>query len=116
MFKKIGLSILIVGFLTYGASKSLHIFRGENIHISVNTSRDTLYTVSGVAPHTKNLSINGTSVSTDLEGDFLYDFSPLPGFNVLTVESTDIFGNNKEKVYSFVYNNANKSIVSIRTK
>ncbi len=116
MFKKIGLSILIVGFLTYGVSKGIHVFRGETVDITINTSKDTLYTISGVAPHTKSLLINGTPVSTNLEGDFLYDFSPLPGFNVLTVASTDIFGNNKEKVYSFVYNNANKSIVSIRTQ
>lgn len=116
MFKKVGLSILIIGFLTYGVAKSIHIFRGESVNVSINTSKETLYTLSGIAPHTKSLLVNGTPVSTNLEGDFTYDFSPLPGFNVMTVESTDIFGNNKEKVYSFVYNNANKSVVSIRTQ
>lgn len=116
MVKKITLGIFILSFISYGAFRSAHVFLGEKIEATLSTISKDRYQLEGTLAHPKDITINGTNVPTDLDGKFTYEFSPLPGFNVVTIQTEDKFKNNKTKVYSFIYNNATSSIVSFRTQ
>ncbi len=103
-FKIIALTIITV-FVFYGVFKSRDIFFGSPVEFSLEKASTSRMRVEGKAKNSKEILINGDKTYTNMSGDFLYDFSPLPGLNVVTIETKDSFGNRKEKVYSFVYNN-----------
>ncbi len=103
-FKVVAFSIIIV-FVAYGFFKSHDIFFGSPVHFVLKKASVSRMIVEGNAQYNKEILINGEKTPTNLRGDFLYDFSPLPGLNVVTVTTKDVFGNKKEKIYSFVYNN-----------
>lgn len=103
-FKVVALSIITV-FVAYGFFKSHDIFFGSPVTFSLKKASTSRMVVEGNAQNNREILINGDKTPTNMQGDFVYDFSPLPGLNVVTIETKDSFGNKKEKTYSFVYNN-----------
>ncbi len=103
-FKIIALTIITV-FIFYGAFKSRDIFLGSPVTFSLEKASTSRMRIEGKAKNNREILINGDKTYTNMKGDFLYDFSPLPGLNVITVVIKDSFGNKTEKIYSFVHTN-----------
>ena len=116
MFKKISIIILIASFTSYGISKGIHIFTGQKLHISMDTTKPLLYSLSGKLPHAEEITVNGTTMPKTQDGTFTYSFSPLGGLNIVTVNGRDAFGNTKTKTFSFIYNNKEAVHVALQTK
>ena len=103
-FKIVALSIITV-FVAYGFLQSHDIFFGSAVTFNLKKASTSRMVIEGNAKNNREIFINGAQTFTNMQGDFTYDFSPLPGLNVVTVKTEDSFGNRKEKIYSFVYNN-----------
>ncbi len=103
-FKIVALTIITV-FVVYGFFQSYDIFFGSAVTFDLKKTSTSRMAIEGNAKNNREIFINGDQTYTNMQGDFIYDFSPLPGLNVITVQTQDNFGNKKEKIYSFVYNN-----------
>jgi hypothetical protein len=96
---------IITFFIVYGLARSSDIFLGSPFHFSLSKESSTRMAIVGNAKFSKHILINGDETMVDTAGDFKYEFSPLPGVNVVTIETKDSFGNYREETHSFVYNN-----------
>lgn len=96
---------IISFFVIYGFTRASDIFFGSPFSFTMTQESSTRMAVVGNAQYSKQIRINGDETRVSTLGDFKYDFSPLPGLNIVTLETKDIFGNSQEKTYSFVYNN-----------
>jgi hypothetical protein len=66
------------------------------------TLEDTFLPIVGVAPHARELSINGRSVFIDRSGNFDDGVILSPGYNIVEVALKDRFGKQTMKTYHVV--------------
>lgn len=99
------LMTFVIIFAIYGFFRAHDIFFGSAVTFDVKQASTSRMTMTGVAKHNRELFINGENVSISPTGDFLYDFSPLSGLNIVTIEGKDTFGNVQKKTHTFVYKN-----------
>lgn len=105
-FKKISLSILGLIVVVFVGTKIYPIIHGPQLTIhgleTVSHSTDPLVALSGTAHFTKDLIINGTPLPTGPDGTF-NDYLVLNrGYNLITMEGRDRFGNTTVKNYTLV--------------
>jgi hypothetical protein len=106
--KNIALFFVII-FVVYGFLKVHDIFFGSKFSYQIKPKSNLRISVVGNAKHSRDLMINGEKTTINLNGDFEYEFIPMNGLNVLTIQNKDSFGKIKEKTYSFVYKNSEHS-------
>lgn len=100
------ITICIISILTiYGLTRSSDIFFGAPVSFFVKNESTARIAVVGNAQYSKEIFINGDETMINTQGDFKYEFSPLPGVNIITLETKDTFGNTQKKTHTFVYKN-----------
>lgn len=99
-------TICIISILTiYGLARSSDIFFGAKVTFAVKNESTARMAITGNAKYSKEIFINGDETMVNTQGDFKYEFSPLPGVNIVTLVTKDTFGNTQKKTHTFVYNN-----------
>lgn len=116
--KKIVLLGTLALFLSYGLYQMHDALWGSSFTVHSNTvDTDTsIYTLTGYAPKTQALVINGREVSVDTKGVFSEPVVLLPGYNVVTIARTDFFKNTKTKTMTLYYTPKEGDQVAIDTK
>jgi hypothetical protein len=94
--------ILFVVFILYFAyAKTSHIWRGIDLTIhnieNGQIIEENLITIEGQARKAVKLTINGQNVYVNEEGLFTHPLAPQKGYNKITVEAEDKFGNKTTK-------------------
>ena len=85
--------LLIIG---YGLFEARKLLEGPEISIqspaSGTATSSAIVTIVGKAQNIAFLTINDGPAYTDEAGKFVYQFSPPPGYTVVTVAAVDRFG------------------------
>lgn len=110
-FKKIlrfsALGILFLFVILYGFFRSQDLIFGVKIKdvniVDGQTFTENVVNIAGNAKNAVNLSLNGRSVSIDKAGNFSETVALLSGYNVVSIEATDKFGNSDSKNYKLIY-------------
>ncbi len=110
-FKKIlkfsifGIFLLVI--VAYGFFRSQDLIFGVKIKdvnvVDGQTFHESVVEITGNAKNAVNLSLNGRNVSIDKDGNFSETIALLSGYNVISLEATDKFGNNDQKNYKLIY-------------
>lgn len=106
LWKKGAIGTLILLVLVFAGSRIIPIIRGSIVQLDSlpqNTEvSDPLISLSGKAVDTKKLTINGTDVALSPTGLFKQNILLHPGYNTITIDSSDTIGHNKKKSYAFL--------------
>ena len=97
---KIGGIALLVVLVCYSAYQGRDVLFGSPLSVSAvdaNSKSDVL-NLTGSAPHSKIVLINGRPTSLSRDGSFAEPVALLPGFNVTSVSSVDPFGKTQTKI------------------
>ena len=102
-------SLFFLFIIIYGFFRSQDLIFGVKIR-DVNimdglTLTESVFVVTGNAKNAVNLSLNGRIVSIDKDGNFNETIALLSGYNVVSIEATDKFGNSDKKDYKIIYKN-----------
>lgn len=105
-----GLAIFFTFIIVYAFFRSKNLIFGVHIK-DVNIVNGTTYTeqvvnITGNAKNAIKLSLNGREISINQEGDFDETIALFPGYNVVTIEAQDKFGNSDEEIYKLIYSPA----------
>lgn len=95
--------LLILGYaffssydLVFGVKiKDINIINGEKITASV-------INVNGNAKNAVNLILNGREISIDKKGNFNESIALFSGYNIISIEAKDKFGNSDEKDFRLI--------------
>lgn len=100
----LGLACLL--FLGLLAWRIAGAFEGPNLQVSGIENgqmlESPLVSLSGSAPHSKAISVNGKVLPTTHDGSFTDSLLLHQGFNILVVEAEDERGNKAHTTYSLV--------------
>jgi hypothetical protein len=92
----------VVGIFAY--MKFSFILHGVQIIAKIERNGSTsLAYIKGKAEHATVISLNGREIYIDKDGSFSEPIALIPGFSVITIDTQDKFGNNKEKKFQVVY-------------
>ena len=109
--------LVIIGF---AYSRSYTLIHGSKISLSGlidgSETSNQFVTLKGEAKHALSLLVNGRTISIDENGNFNDSLLLLPGYNVITVESTDKFGHKDSKVIRSYYKVNNAPSVALGNK
>jgi hypothetical protein len=99
--------IFFLFIILYGFSRSQDLIFGVKIK-DVNiadgqTFKESVVNITGNAKNAINLSLNGRIISIDKDGNFNETIALLSGYNVVSLEAVDKFGNNDRKNYKLIY-------------
>lgn len=103
--KRIVIIVVIVLVVGYGLFEARKLIEGPVISIEspqdgAATSSD-IVTIIGNAENIAFLTINDGPAYTDESGRFVYQYSPPPGYTVVTVAAVDRFGRRASKSVAF---------------
>ncbi len=94
--------LIVVG---YGLFEARRIIAGPQLTIvsplNGSATSSPLVTVVGRVKNISFLTINDHTASADEQGQFVYRYSPPPGYTALTVAATDRFGRRVEERVTF---------------
>ena len=99
-----GLLVLIVGYSLFQARK---IVEGPELTITSpivqGVVKDSLVRVTGIAKNIKEITLNGTPIYIDEQGNFSEKLVLLAGYNIIELEARDKFNKETKKVIQIVY-------------
>ena len=106
----LGFGIFILAGLaigTYAYFQSREFLRGPQVTIETPVSGSTLtestVTVTGSAQNVATITLNGSPIFVDSQGQFSQKLLLFEGYNILTVRAEDRFGKKVEKTLELVY-------------
>ncbi len=104
------LLIFFIFIVIYAFLRSKELIFGVKIK-EVNLTdgakvEQSILEVAGNAKNAVNLTLNGREISIDLEGNFKETIALSSGYNVVSIEAHDKFGNSDEKIYKLIYSPA----------
>jgi hypothetical protein len=95
--------LLVIGFIAYNLYPLIH---GPAIAVNDLTNGQVLHqsvlSLVGTAKFTRDLRINGTPVTFNVQGDFAEDLVLAPGYNTVTISGTDKYGTVRSHSYAIV--------------
>jgi hypothetical protein len=104
-FSLLGIFFLLI--VVYGFFRSQDLVFGIKIRdINIQdgqTFTESAVLVTGNAKNAVNLSLNGRTISIDKGGNFTETIALLSGYNVISLEAADKFGNTDRKNYKLIY-------------
>lgn len=93
---------IVIGFFAY--SKMAFIWKGVQIEANLErSSTSPLAHINGKAKHATLITLNGREIFIEKDGSFSEPIVLIPGFSVISINTKDKFGNNKEKKFELVY-------------
>ena len=90
-----------MSFLFNGVQLEAKIERSDNSPVAV---------VKGKAQNATYISLNGREINIDKDGSFSEPVALIPGLSVITIDTQDKFGKDKEKKFQVVYNESAPSV------
>ncbi len=101
----LGGALLALGIFSFGIYRSHDILFGSSLSVeTISPSTHTEITqIKGVAPRAREVMINGRNTPVNIDGSFTSPIALLPGYNILTVNSTNPFGKTQKKTVSIFY-------------
>jgi hypothetical protein len=103
--RRVLIALAIAVVVAYGLFEARRLIAGPNIIIDSpqdgSATSTTLVTIAGRVQNISFLTINGKTASANEQGQFVYRYSPPPGYTALTVAATDRFGRRVERQVSF---------------
>jgi len=107
ILKITSISLFFLFIIVYGFFRSQDLIFGvkiKNVNITDGqTVTESALGITGNAKNATNLSLNGRSISIDKDGNFNETIALLLGYNVVSIEAVDKFGNNDSKNYKLIY-------------
>jgi hypothetical protein len=104
--KKTFLGVLGIALVSFIGTKLYPLIHGPDIELATMTDgahlTEPMIRVSGIAKFTKDLVVNGAPLATAPDGSFDENLLLNPGYNVITMEGKDRFGNKNVKNYSVI--------------
>lgn len=101
------LSIFFLFIVIYALFRSSDLLFGvkiKNVNITDGAkTTESIVHITGNARHAQNLTLNGRAISIDKEGDFDDTIALLLGYNIITIDAKDKFGNTDYKEYRLIY-------------
>jgi hypothetical protein len=100
-----GVALLLV-VVVYALFRTKDLIFGGGLTlkgISESEHGTEVLTLSGIAKQAKELSINGRAIPTELSGAFTDTLILVPGYNVVSIRSKDLFGHVVEKTFATYY-------------
>ena len=101
----VGLLILILGYSAFQARK---IVGGPELTITspiiTDIVTDPLVRVTGVAKNIKEITLNGTPIYIDEQGNFNEKLVLLAGYNIIELEAKDKFNKETKKTIELSFN------------
>ncbi len=106
----------LVGSFAY--LKMSFLIKGVQIEAKVERqdSSSSLANIKGNAKNAIYISINGREIFIDKDGSFSEPVVLIPGLSVITIDTKDKFGKNKEKEFQLVYNRESAPSVALVEK
>ena len=98
----IGLLALVLVFV---GSRVLPIIRGSEVRLNLPKDSEVsepVVALNGTASDTKALTVNGSPVSLSPDGEFSWTVLLHPGYNTITVDTTDARNHQKKQTYAFL--------------
>ncbi len=95
--------LLVVVVYALFRTKDLVFGAGLSLKGISNGQSSGVLTLTGVAKRAKELSVNGRMIPTELSGAFSDTLILVPGYNVVSVRSKDLFGHVVEKTFATYY-------------
>lgn len=103
MISLIAFFVFIIAFTFLNSRDLIFGVKIKNVNIVDNQKMtDSILEVTGIAKNAKNLSLNGREISIDQKGNFEETLALLSGYNLITIEARDKFGNVDEKNYQII--------------
>ena len=98
--------ILSVALISFIGAKLYPLIHGPEIEMSTVSDgahlTEPMIRVSGIAKFTKDLVVNGAPLATAPNGSFDENLLINPGYNIITMEGKDRFGNKNVKNYTVI--------------
>src|SRR3989338_7847527 len=105
--KIVGLSVFFILILLYAGLRSKDLVLGvkiKNVNLKDRaTIIESTIKIEGNARNATSLMLDGREISIDELGNFSETIALLPGYNILSLEAEDRFGNKDEKNYKLIY-------------
>ncbi len=99
-----GLLLLILGYSAFEARK---ILSGPALTITSpiikGVMNDPFIEVAGVAKNIKEITMNGSPIYIDEQGNFKENFLLISGYNIIELEAKDKFNKGTKKTIELVY-------------
>ncbi len=103
---------VIIGVFAY--FKMSFLINGVNIEANIEqVGNSTLANIKGNAKNATYISLNGREIFIDKDGSFSEPIALIPGFSVITINTHDKFGKNKEKKFQLVYKESEGTVAFI---
>jgi hypothetical protein len=99
-------AILLLVVIVYAGARTKDLIFGGTLTLSATQKNDAgseIITLSGFAKRAKELSVNGRMIPTELSGAFSDTLVLVPGYNVVSVQTKDLFGRVVEKTFATYY-------------
>lgn len=117
--QRIFLGLLGVVFTFFIGTKIYPLVHGPDIQVATITNGAKITTpmiqLSGVARFTKDLVVNGAPLATAPDGSFDENILLNPGYNVVTMEGRDRFGNRHVDNYTLILTEKTNPVLTLDT-
>lgn len=97
--------LLFIVIFTFFQSKDL-IFGVKIKEVNITDGMkvtDNIVKITGNAKNAIKLTLNDREISIDQKGNFNETIALLSGYNIISIEAKDEFGNSDEKNYKLIY-------------
>ncbi len=113
------LGLLSVALVSFIGAKMYPLLHGPDIQLATITNgahlTEPMIQLSGVARFTKDLVINGAPLATAPDGTFDEHILLNPGYNIITLEGSDRFGNKRISNLSIILSEEENHVLTINT-
>ena len=107
ILRNLGIIALFVIIIGYGVWKSRDVLFGIDFTVTGITdgmrTTEPLLSFSGVASRANTVTVDGRTVPGAQDGTWKDTVALLPGYNVITITTTDKFGKTKAYIYRLYY-------------
>ncbi len=89
---------------TFAYMKTSFLFKGVQLEAKIERNdNSSVATITGKAANATFVSLNGREIYINENGDFSEPIALMPGFSVITINTQDKFGKEKEKKFQVIY-------------
>jgi hypothetical protein len=103
--KRYGIMIFGLFILVYGVSRIVPILRGPVLSVNLTngeTVSSPLLSIIGSTKNAHQTQVNGTDITTSVDGTFTTDVVLGSGTNILTISAQDKFGKQTKQEYTVI--------------
>ena len=104
-------ALLFSVIAVFAYMKMSFLFNGVQLEAKIErTDSSPVAMIKGKAQNATYISLNGREINIDKNGNFSEPIVLIPGLSVITIDTQDKFGKDKEKKFQVVYNESAQSV------